>query len=136
MSVGLKVDVESSAMGSSVSLLEGKNFRVLYAFVGVRSSADNVALRVGDDRADVRIGRGETDTLTREFKRLMQELFVSGVGVHSGRVYLMRIFSALSSRAALFAAKDLCVPRLHSCCWRVHRSLQLHLRAGSSLGSG
>ena len=56
MGVGLEVDVEGRAPSFLSGGCESEDFGVLQAGVGVGSGANYFAMRVGDHRADVRIG--------------------------------------------------------------------------------
>ena len=80
--VRFEIDVESSAACFVAGCFEGENLGMLHAAVGVGSGSDDVAVNVCDYRADVGIGRGETQSFTREFQSAVQELFVCGLVGH------------------------------------------------------
>src|SRR5580692_2939347 len=83
MGVGFEVDVKSCAAGLLASTFQRENLSVLYTLVGVSPRADHITVRVGDDRADVRIGRGQTDSLARQFEGAVEKLLVGGVSGHA-----------------------------------------------------
>ena len=68
MGVRFEVDVESGAARFCRRRLPGREFRRASRRVGVGSGADDVAVRVGDNGADVGIGRGQADALARQFQ--------------------------------------------------------------------
>ena len=78
MRMGLEIDVERAAAGFAAGLLEGQDFCVFYAVVGVNALAYDIAARINDDGTDARIGRSKADALTREFECAMKMLFVGG----------------------------------------------------------
>jgi hypothetical protein len=59
-------------------LLERNDLRVFHTAVRVGTIADDVAVGVEHDSADMRIGRGETDAGTRELEGSRHELFICG----------------------------------------------------------
>jgi hypothetical protein len=82
VSVGLEIDVESSATGFFAGLFQSANFGVLDASVGVYAGAGDVAGRVNDDRANMRIWRGEANALARKIECAAEKLFFVGVVGH------------------------------------------------------
>ena len=85
MGVGFEVDVERAAAGFAAGGFESEDFGVLDTSVGIRSRADDVALGVGNDRADIRVGRSESDALARKFKCAAKKFVVGGDG-HSKEI--------------------------------------------------
>src|SRR5579885_1512319 len=85
MSVRFKVDVERSATRFGAGLLQCEYLSVLQAIIGVGPGADDVAVRIRDDCADVGTRRGQTYSLASQFQRAVNMLFVSGVRGHSGK---------------------------------------------------
>ena len=82
MRVRFEIDVECAATGSAAGMFKGEYFGVFYSIVSVCSRTHDDPLRIDDDRADVGIGRGESDTLARKSERAAQELLVNGVVGH------------------------------------------------------
>ncbi len=74
--VGLEVDVKRAAARLRPSCLERENLGMLHARVGIGSCTHNVAVRVSDDRAHVRIRRGLTYSGARQFECAVKMLFV------------------------------------------------------------
>ena len=64
MGVGFQVDIKRSPACFHSGLFEGNNLRVLYAVVGVCAGTENIAVSVGNNGPDVRVGRSQTDALT------------------------------------------------------------------------
>ena len=56
MRVRFEIDVERSTAGTIASVLEGPYFSVFHALIAIGASARDDALRIDDDRADVRTG--------------------------------------------------------------------------------
>ena len=76
MGVRFEVDVESCAASFGAGSFQSEDLSVLHARVCVGSGANDVAVRVGDHRADVGIRRGQADALLCEFECSVQKRFV------------------------------------------------------------
>src|ERR1700689_4786704 len=83
MRVRLEIDVQRAATGLIASLFKRKYLSVLHAFVRIGSSTCDIALRIDNDSANVRIGRSESESLTRQVQRAAQKLLVVGRIRHS-----------------------------------------------------
>ena len=85
MSMRFEVDVKRCPARFLARCFESEDLGVLHATIRVASAAHDVALSISDDRADVRIGRGQSQTLAREFQRAVKKRFVGEVRRHPGR---------------------------------------------------
>ena len=83
MRMRFEIDVERSPARFIACCFERKNLRVLRARVSVGSLADNLAMGIGDQRADVRIGRGQANSCARQFQRALKQLIVLRMDGHS-----------------------------------------------------
>ena len=97
MRVRFEVDVEGSAASLAAGRFQSEDLSVLHAGVGIGSGANDVAVGVGDDGADVGIRRSEADALAGQFQRPVEKLFVGGVSGHAGEIYHDGGAPALSS---------------------------------------
>src|SRR5579872_6089379 len=79
---GFQVDVQSCAASLFSGLLEGENFSMFKALVGVAARAHNCAVCIRNHGADAWIGRRQTDALPGEVQGLEKKEFVSVVLGH------------------------------------------------------
>jgi hypothetical protein len=76
MGAGLKIHIQRSGSGACSGELQGKNFGVLHAFIGMKAFAYNFALIIHNHRSHARVGRSQTYTAARKFERPAKISFV------------------------------------------------------------
>ena len=103
MRMRFEIDVERAAAGSFTRGLEGLDFGVILASVAVGSSADDLAAAIGDDRADVGIGSGESVSGACEFEGAVEEMSSAFAGIERNISCFGKIALAADGRWALGA---------------------------------
>jgi hypothetical protein len=76
MRARFQIDIQRCAACLLTSPLDRQNFRVLNAIVGIEPSAYNIATIVDQHRADIRVGRCQSEALLREFQCMPEKKVV------------------------------------------------------------